>query len=216
MAGEVVVDALPYVDHEYDEPGVREAALELVEEETRRYRPTKNYLDYLPTSNYEMFETPVMKNEFERLSARLPMDILSMKRYELPQPPAGKTTDVAAWQECVQNSCAQLNHQAIRVANLEMMANYGTNSWKLYNSVLVNLVDKQQKHLQEVKKLIQEVNWSRKQDQTKAGEKLKELESSWVGLVSKNYEIEQACAQLEKELYELQEGPLPKKMRFDT
>lgn len=25
MAGEVVVDALPYVDHEYDEPGVREA-----------------------------------------------------------------------------------------------------------------------------------------------------------------------------------------------
>lgn len=25
MAGEVVVDALPYIDHEYDEPGVREA-----------------------------------------------------------------------------------------------------------------------------------------------------------------------------------------------
>ena len=25
MAGEVVVDALPYYDHGYDEPGVREA-----------------------------------------------------------------------------------------------------------------------------------------------------------------------------------------------
>lgn len=25
MAGEVIVDALPYIDHEYDEPGVREA-----------------------------------------------------------------------------------------------------------------------------------------------------------------------------------------------
>lgn len=25
MAGEVVIDALPYIDHEYDEPGVREA-----------------------------------------------------------------------------------------------------------------------------------------------------------------------------------------------
>ncbi len=34
----VVVDALPYIDHGYDEPGVREAAIAMVEEETRRYR----------------------------------------------------------------------------------------------------------------------------------------------------------------------------------
>ena len=34
----VIVDALPYIDHGYDEPGVREAALAMVEEETRRYR----------------------------------------------------------------------------------------------------------------------------------------------------------------------------------
>ena len=44
-SSEVVVDALPYIDLGYDEPGVREAALALVEEETRRYRPTKNYLE---------------------------------------------------------------------------------------------------------------------------------------------------------------------------
>ena len=36
MANEVIVDALPYIDHGYDEPGVREAALAMVEEETRR------------------------------------------------------------------------------------------------------------------------------------------------------------------------------------
>ncbi len=67
MAGEVVVDALPYFDHGYDETGVREAAIALVEEETRRYRPTKNYLDYLPAPNYSSFETEMMKSEFERL-----------------------------------------------------------------------------------------------------------------------------------------------------
>ncbi len=39
----------------------------LVEEETRRYRPTKNYLDYLPAPNYSSFETEMMKSEFERL-----------------------------------------------------------------------------------------------------------------------------------------------------
>jgi len=76
----VVVDALPYFDQGYDEPGVRDAALALVEEETRRYRPTKNYLDHLPPAKYDSFETDVIRTEFERLQARIPMDMLSMKR----------------------------------------------------------------------------------------------------------------------------------------
>ncbi|KAH3874225.1 hypothetical protein DPMN_037467 [Dreissena polymorpha] len=114
MAGEVVVDALPYFDQGYDETGVREAALALVEEETRRYRPTKNYLEYLPQAQYHHFETDIMKTEFERLQSRLPIEMMSMKRYELPQPPPGKMTDVSAWSECVENSQAQLEHQALR------------------------------------------------------------------------------------------------------
>lgn len=31
------------------------------------------------------------------------------------------------------------------------------------------------------------------------GEKLRDLEANWVGLVSKNYEIELECARLEKQ-----------------
>ena len=59
-------------------------------------------------------QTDLMKAEFERLTARQPMDTLSMKRYELPPPPPGKMTDVAAWNECVENSMAQLEHQSVR------------------------------------------------------------------------------------------------------
>ena len=70
MAGEVVVDALPYYDQGYDEPGVRDAAIALVEEETRRYRPTKNYLDYLSVPNYHAFETEILKNEMERVQVK--------------------------------------------------------------------------------------------------------------------------------------------------
>ena len=80
--------------------------------------------------------------------ARLPMDMLSMKRYELPQPAAGKMTDVAAWQECVDNSQAQLEHQALRILNLEMMASYGVPAWKTYNDTLVSMIDSAQKQLQ--------------------------------------------------------------------
>lgn len=200
MAGEVIVDALPYYDKGYEEPGIRDSALALVEEETRRYRPTKNYLDHLPAPNYTAFETEIMKTEIERLQSRLPMDMLSMKRYELPQPPAGKMTDIAAWSECVENSQAQLEHQALRILNLELMSEYGANAWKTYNTVLVQMVEQGQKQLQDIKKKIQDINWQRKNEQTEAGAKLKELENQWVGLVSKNYEIERACAELEKEI----------------
>lgn len=109
-----------------------------MEEETRRYRPTKNYLSYLPAHDYSAFEvswgglavpapstvpprtplvpypcpgydrpclspssppyplvsphspacpsplpspqTEIMRNEFERLAARQPLELLSMKR----------------------------------------------------------------------------------------------------------------------------------------
>lgn len=123
-----------------------------------------------------------MRNEFERLAARQPLELLSMKRstqstllhiakivllknivnihpfssnvmhlnprcpectpncfifylcrYELPAPSSGQKNDITAWQDCVNNSMAQLEHQAVRIENLELMAHYGTNAWKVYN-----------------------------------------------------------------------------------
>ncbi|KAF8567210.1 hypothetical protein P879_08561 [Paragonimus westermani] len=204
-----VVDALPYSDKGYDDPGIREAAALLVEEEMKRYRPTKNYLEHLPTLSGPVqpkFESEIMKAEYDRLANRLPMELLSMKRYELPPPPAGKMTDVKAWQDAMENAEAQLEHQATRIKNLELMTEYGCNAWKQYNSVLENDLQRHEKRLLELRRRIQEINWQRKQEQTAAGARLKELEETWVGLVGKNYEIEQAIMDLEREL-EL-EGPL--------
>lgn len=203
MAGEVVVDALPYIDQGYDEPGVREAALAMVEEETRRYRPTKNYLEHLPPLNVLAFETDVIKHEYERMQNRLPMEVLSMKRYELPPPPPGKMNDLSAWSESIDNSSAQLAHQETRICNLELMMEYGCEAWKAHLEVLNHMVGQVQKQLQILKKQIQEVNWGRKSMQTQGGEKLRALEAQWVGLVSKNYEIEQALVHLEEEINKL-------------
>ncbi|XP_037721660.1 pre-mRNA-splicing factor SPF27 [Drosophila subpulchrella] len=198
MAGEVIVDALPYIDHGYDDVGVRESALAMVEEECRRYRPTKNYLDHLPLPATSPFETPLMVNEFERIQNRLPMETLSMKRYELPPPPSGKLSEVSAWQEAIENSMAQLEHQWVRSLNLELMLDYGTEAWKSYLEVFTAMQAKAQLQLQQLKKEIQDVNWQRKQAQTQAGERLRSLEAHWVLLVSKNYEIETECVELEK------------------
>uniref|UniRef100_A0A2P2HWU3 Pre-mRNA-splicing factor SPF27 n=2 Tax=Hirondellea gigas TaxID=1518452 RepID=A0A2P2HWU3_9CRUS len=197
---DVIVDALPYIDTGYDEPGVREAAIAMVEDEKKRYRPTKNYLEHLPPLNVSAFETDIMRTEFERLSSRQPMDTLSMKRYELPPPPPGKMTDVAAWSECVDNSFAQLEHQATRLLNLELLNENGAEAWKCHNEELQRMLSRTQGQLTELKKAIQEVNWSRKSQQCKAGEELRHLESTWVSLVSRNYDIEQACVNLQQQI----------------
>ncbi|KAF5281298.1 hypothetical protein FQA39_LY05184 [Lamprigera yunnana] len=198
MAGEVVVDALPYIDQGYDEPGVREAAFAMVEEECRRYRPTKNYLEHLPPLNITAFETPMMHAEFERLQNRLPMETMSMKRYELPPPPSGKLNELNAWAECVDNSQAQLEHQAVRILNLQLMLQYCCPAWQRYLQVLNDTERVASKRLAELRQAIQETNWQRKSLQTKGGDQLRQLEAKWVQLVSHNYEIEQACTMTEE------------------
>lgn len=55
------------------------------------------------------------------------------RRYELPAPSSGQKNDITAWQECVNNSMAQLEHQAVRIENLELMSQHGCNAWKVYN-----------------------------------------------------------------------------------
>lgn len=200
MTTEVLVDALPYFDHGYDDAGVRETSVAMVEEECRRYRPTKNYLEHLPIVNTTAFETELMLNEFDRIQNRLPMEPLSMKRYELPPPPPSKITELSAWADSVENSMAQLEHQAVRAINLELMLDYGCESWKVYLDVLTAMLAKAQGQLENIKTEIQNVNCQRKLKQMQAGEKLRSLETQWVMLVSKNYEIEQVCAKLEEQI----------------
>eukprot|EP00794_Sanderia_malayensis_P014902 gene14902-16446_t len=182
LSHEVCPDALPYIDQDYEESGVRDAVNALIEEETRRYRPTKNYLEYLPESNLNAFETVMMKKEFERIKNQQPMEHLSMKRYELPQPSANQKADVSAWTECIKNSMAQLEHQATRITNLELLARFGPDCWRSHNEILQEMLNEQQNHLNIMRKHIQEINWQRKSEQISAGDKLQLLESSFLQL----------------------------------
>jgi pre-mRNA-splicing factor SPF27 len=177
----------------------------MVEEECRRYKPTKNYLEFLPPLNTSSFESELMKNEFQRIESGSRMDSINTKRYELPAPPAGKLGEIQAWQESVENSMAQLEHQQIRALNLELMNKYGTETWKSALEVMIALQAKAQKNLQDLKKEIQDVNWRRKSKQLATGEKLNQLNQQWVSLVSFNYELEQQILHLEQQI---QNNPL--------
>lgn len=172
----------------------------MVDEECRRYKPTKNYLEYLPPLNTSSFETELMRSEFQRIETGARMETMSTKRYELPAPTQAKLGEIQAWQESVDNSLAQLEHQAIRSLNLELMSKYGSETWKVALEILLGMSAKAQKELQDLKKEIQDINWKRKSTQLQTGDKLNQLNQQWVSLVSCNYEIEQAISQLEQQI----------------
>lgn len=115
-----------------------------------------------------------MRHEFERIQQRLPMELLSMKRYELPAPPHGRMTDIAAWTECVDNSYAQLQHQLTRwenilllnlsgwmipdfkiflsrINNLELLSDYGCEIWKNEVQMIMQYVNEAQTSLQNLR-----------------------------------------------------------------
>ncbi|KHJ44291.1 ribosomal protein S4 [Trichuris suis] len=207
----IVVDALPYIDQGYDE-NMRAAALALIEEECQRYPPSRNYLRDLPLISLDTFlvarklslssvevpfwQTPVLRNEMERLESGRPMELLNMKRYELPGPPAAKQSDITSWQEAVANSKTQLEHQDLRILNLELMADYGPDVWREYSERVAKLVAQSRKQLERIRQETHEINCRRKSKQLEVAGELKQLEARWVALVTKNYEIEKACSDL--------------------
>jgi pre-mRNA-splicing factor SPF27 len=113
------------------------------------------------------------------MEQRQPMEILNMKRYELPPPPAAKISDPAAWLECVENSCAQLEHQASRIVNLELMNEFGSTAWRIYNETLKTMFESAENQIEELRKQIQNVNLSRKTQQTSTGQRLNSLENRY-------------------------------------
>ena len=56
------------------------------------------------------------------------------------------------------------------------MSDYGANAWRLYNQTLKTMFDQAEKQLELVKKNIQTINLSRKNEQSTAGSKLHSLE----------------------------------------
>lgn len=114
-------------------------------------------------------------------------------RYRLRTPNNDTET---GWLKTLDHSKAQLIDQTIKLRNLELMNKYAADVWKKHNEQLANMMEECQKNLLDLKKQIHVINLERKKSQTDAGEKLKILEAEWVELVTKNFEIERACCEL--------------------
>lgn len=138
-----VVDALPYVDMQYNDPAMKRQVDAMVEAEMQTFTPG-DYLGHLPPPYEPNFEVrarapsaaarlaagdpivprglrhprpqdhPLLQAEWMRVCDNQPMPSIDTSRYALNGPSQAKQADPTAWRRAVENAEAQLEHQATR------------------------------------------------------------------------------------------------------
>mmetsp|Transcript_54293 Transcript_54293/g.69803 ORF Transcript_54293/g.69803 Transcript_54293/m.69803 type:complete len:149 (-) Transcript_54293:437-883(-) len=120
----VLLDALPYIDSEYDNPVIQSEVRSLIEQEMASMQP-RDYLAHLPSPPSSLFSNnEMLSSEMERIADGQRLAPLEVSRYEVSGPPKELSRDPQAWRASLANAQAQLEHQHNRLANLELLDRY--------------------------------------------------------------------------------------------
>ncbi|KAF9294357.1 hypothetical protein BGZ88_004000 [Linnemannia elongata] len=233
MNSQVSLDALPYVDKQIDEPGVRSMVDKLIASEMKRM-PKPRDPSSLGFPDFDLFSSnTLIQQELDRVRRGKPMDpALDLSRYQLDPPTSSSTSTSTAtsnttavangstetitpsaseelpegraqWLKALDNANAQLEHQNQRVLNLELVQKFGGNAWNIHNYQLEYDVSLLRKAVDEKKAEIMELNKLRKRDQMDVAESLQRLEAKWAEMISSTLQVEVASASLQAELAQL-------------
>ena len=201
----VLVDALPYIDGQYNDPALKAQLHALIAEEMKTFKPEKDYLAAFPPYEPSFEGTSLLQADWMRVCDGAPMSKIDTSRYQLDPPPASAARDPAAWQLAVDNAKAQLENQATRLVNLELLQQHGAKLWVAQCNSLEASGKQLDRAEGAISGRIEELNRKRKADQTSVAPTLHGLQGEWLTLVKKNLEIEAQTLKLEAECAHLQE-----------
>lgn len=210
----MTIDSLPYYDRDLDlVPNLRqriEREIELELKSSSQPQPTAEQPRFHPF----LSEFPDLLTRPGRTSKLLDKsdpnyqsdgskDSLDVDRFNIPYP--NDPTNLQEWEDSLSNAKSQLEHQRLRLINLDLISKYGANHWKLYNFLLDQEISKVEKLIDDHKNEVDNVNRRRKAQQTEVGDKLTDLAQKWQNLVSTNISLEITNVNLKLDLEALRQ-----------
>ncbi|KAJ1940009.1 hypothetical protein GGF37_004161 [Kickxella alabastrina] len=193
----VTLDSLPYIDKEYDDADTRAHVLLLIQTEMTQMTPP-----LLPKSTPIFKTNPLLLKEYERIRDGRTAPAFDTQRYKLEVP--NNVNNVEEWRLAADNASAQLEHQNMRMVNLELLEQFGANLWKLGNYQREALLAQVERATERYREEAVGLNRERRKAQVDAGETLRGLGERWSEGVRQCIEIQAANAQLRAEIHELE------------
>jgi len=205
--GSVLVDALPYIDEEYNDPRMKDMVDGLVREEMRRFDPPDYLKDRLPELTLRFANNPVLKKEFERIRSKKSMKKMNLaERYKLRAPE--NPDDPNAWRESVRRAKTLLEHNSNRLLNLRLLNKFGPDAWKAYNAALTIECENMEAAAKRESEEVERINRKRKAAQENVRYEIGRLKSEWWQCLDQNYKTDAACTMYERAMKRLRESKM--------
>ncbi|KAI8929979.1 Pre-mRNA-splicing factor SPF27 [Entophlyctis helioformis] len=200
---DVVVDSLPYIDADYDAAVVDAlVAKERAAMTLQAVHPLSAH-----HSDVSLFsDHPALRDLLDKASAGTRLQAIDTSRFRLDGPAADTdaAADPAAWAAALDNAAAQLEHQASRLVNLELMAKFGSNAWRVHNYRVQAAVEGLRAEVDAHRRLIEDVNKARQADQMQGRPTLVALRERWNELVNSILAVRYENDRLDAEIAALQ------------
>ncbi|OAV91878.1 hypothetical protein PTTG_02650 [Puccinia triticina 1-1 BBBD Race 1] len=220
------IDSLPYYDRDLDViPNLRQRIEREIELELKSTPQPASNADPPPSYHPFLSEFPDLLASPTR-STRLTdksdpnyqsdgsKDSLDIERFHIPYP--DDHTSLKNWEDALSNAKSQLEHQRLRLINLDLIAKHGANHWKLSNFLVDQEISKVDKLVEHYKTEIDNVNRRRKSHQTDVGDRLTDLAQKWQNLVSTNISLEITNINLKLDVEALQKEAATLKEKLST
>lgn len=89
--------------------------------------PRRDYASHYPAT-VDLFSTrPLLQQEMERIVNNVPLEAIDLSRYKLSVPTGDEANDIDAWTRALELAKIQLEHQKLRLMNLELLKAFGEN-----------------------------------------------------------------------------------------
>ncbi|KAJ1915341.1 hypothetical protein IWQ60_008466 [Tieghemiomyces parasiticus] len=214
-AADVVVDALPYIDRDYDDPAVKAQVDALLAAEMKNGRPdSEQYLGHLPSPPEPFKNSEVLQTEYQRITSGRKLPPLDHSRYDIPADHDNDDhhqNDPASAESLLRKIArikTQQQYQLQRLRSQEQLGGKdhrggGPATWRAYNDELQALQTAAERVRAEVESAQVAVNQARAIEQGQAEPILTSIAAQWTETTTCNIQIQLACAYLENELEQM-------------